>query len=204
MEKKEENNQANNPEEALSSAEGFDWYALKVKKGAGKAILAEIHKKMKTHGLDNMLRRSHVPSHREYVMQNGKRRLKEHKFGHIAVELNLTNPRIKEILRTIEGLNGFFIFPSGYGWKEMPVPLTEEEVERMLVEENTEKPVTITHTTDALPQKGQKVEIISGVFKDMEAIVKKIDQNTGKLEVIIKVFKKDTPVELNYNQIKKK
>ena len=62
----------------------------------------------------------------------------------------------------------------------------------------------VLHDVEGLPSKGQSVKIISGPFKDMEATVQKIDLNSKKVEVIIKVFKKDTPVSLHYNQIKRK
>ncbi|MEM9569435.1 MAG: transcription termination/antitermination protein NusG [Bacteroidota bacterium] len=204
MAHKEVNKPTDHPKENLSSPQGYEWYALKIKKGTGKNIIAKIQERMQAHGLDNMLKRTHNPTYREYVVQNGKRRLKEHRFGHIMVELSLVDSRIKDILRSIEGLNGFFVFPTGYGWKETPVPLNEEEVERMLVEDNIEKPTPVLHDVEGLPSKGQSVKIISGPFKDMEATVQKIDLNSKKVEVIIKVFKKDTPVSLHYNQIKRK
>ena len=203
MANKEVNKPTDHPEEALSSPQGYEWYALKIKKGSGKSIIAKIQEKMEAHGLSNMLKRTHNPTYREYVVRNGKRQLKEHKFGHIMLELNLTNPSIKDVLRSIKGINGFFVFPTGYGWKEAPVPLSEEEIERMLAEENI-TPSPVPHDVQALPSKGERVEIISGPLKDMEAIVHKINLNTKKVEVIIKVFKKDTPVALHYNQIKRK
>ena len=203
MANKEVNKPTDHPKQNLSSPQGYEWYALKIKKGAGKTIIAKIQERMKAHGLDHMLKRTHNPTYREYVVQNGKRQLKEHKFGHIMVELSLADPRIKDVLRTIKGLNGFFVFPTGYGWKEPPVPLSEEEVERMLLEDNIEK-APVLHDVQTLPSKGERVELISGPFKDMEAIVQKIDLNSKKVEVIIKVFKKDTPVALHYNQIKRK
>lgn len=204
MANKEVNKPIDHPKENLSSPQGYEWYALKIKKGAGQKIIAKIQENMQAHGLDNMLKGTHNPTYREYVVQNGKRKLKEHKFGHIMVELSLADPRIKDVLRSIKGLNGFFVFPTGYGWKETPVPLSEEEVERMLIEDNTEKATPVMHNVEALPAKGERVAIISGPFKDMEATVQKIDINSKKVEVIIKVFKKDTPVSLHYNQIKRK
>lgn len=203
MANKEVNKPTDHPKENPSSPQGYKWYALKIKYGKGKTIIAKIQQTMKAHGLHNMLKRTHNPIYREYVVRNGKRQLKEHKFGHIMLELTLADPRTKDVLQTIEGLNGFFVFPTGYGWKETPVPLSQEEVERMLIEDNIKK-APLGHGVQALPSKGESVEIISGPFKDMEAIVEKIDLSSKKVEVVIKVFKKDTPVALQYNQIKRK
>ena len=113
------------------------------------------------------------------------------------------NPKMKEALMEVENVLGF-IFSTGWNRTQDPIPLSSSDVDNMLGEERESSLESGSRHSEGSLTEGEQVEIIDGAFQGNMATVQKIDFNKKRIEVSIRIFKKDTKVELSYNQVKRK
>lgn len=175
------------------------WYALKVRGGQETNIKRAIEDKVIQEGMENSLSSIHIPFQKMYVMRGGKREVKKCYFAYLIVAADLQYSKTKELLLDMDGVMGFMT-ERGWSKNKEPVPLRQKEIDKILGNETA-----LADTKkggEVIVKQGDEVEIMDGVFKGNTAVVKKADRK--KVEVVIKIFKKDTTVELNSNQIRKK
>jgi transcriptional antiterminator NusG len=174
------------------------WYALRVVSGQERKLREYIELEIKRSGWDNIVKQILVPMEKVYKIVNGKKQIKEKNFfpGYImieAVEGGLTG----EIINTITSTTGVIHFLG----KERPDPLRPSEVNRFLGKvdemqdagESVNEPFIIDET----------VKIIDGPFNDFKGTIEEIYEEKKKLKVIVKIFGRRTPVELNFMQVEK-
>lgn len=181
----------------------YSWYALKVRGGREEKTKLAIEEEMKKAGLEGCLGRIHVPFQRVYPSnKGGKREARKKYFAYIVVEMSLEDLKVKEVLMEVDNVLGF-VFSTGWSRIKEPIPLSKVDVDNMLGEKSDSSGGEIGRSEGGLAE-GEEVEIIDGAFQGNMAIVQKIDFNKKRIEVSIRIFKKDTKVELSYNQVKRK
>ena len=170
------------------------WYTLRVISGKEKKIKESILYDVSMSGLDNMIGDILVPSENIVEMRDGKKKVKEKVFfpGYLLVRLDMN----KETKYLLENINGVISF---VGPKGQPQALRIEEVQRFLSDDGTDGPL---RTTEAAPYVvGDAVKVIDGPFMDFSGLVQEVNHDKQKLKVLVSIFGRQTPVELDYLQV---
>ncbi len=134
-----------------------------------------------------------VPTEKKVRVKGGKRITEEEKIypGYVLVEM-IVNDESWYVVRNTPRVTGFV------GAGTQPVPLTEEEYKKLM---NIMSDDVVKHKMDLAP--GDFVTIADGPFKDLEGKVGEVDETTGKVKVLVAMFGRETPVELDFLQVKK-
>lgn len=175
--------------------EEFKWYVLKVQTNREKSIKESLERRVRRDGLDEFFGRIVIPTERTVETKSGKRRVIERKMypGYLFIHLIL-NDQTWYLVRDISGVGDF----TGTGG--VPTPMDDIEIERMLrVEELHDEPAKIKIQLNC----GDIVKIKEGTFDTFEGTVDSIDEASGKIIVLIEIFGRSTPVELEYWQVEK-
>jgi transcription termination/antitermination protein NusG len=182
-------------EEDLSEEEiRMNWYILKVQSNRERSIAEALERKMKIEGLDRFFDQVIVPTEKVTEFKGGKKKVVERKLypGYIVVHMHI-NDDTWFAVRETSGVGDF----TGAGGK--PTPMLASEVARIVqteVEETSEAPkLDIRFAT------GDKVKVKEGNFENFEGEVGSIDEASGRVTVMINIFGRSTPVELEYWQI---
>ena len=144
-------------------------------------------------GMEDKIFNVLVPTEKKIKVRAGKRRMVEEKIypGYVLVEMIVTDDSWY-VVRNTPRVTGFV------GAGTTPVPLSKEEVQTLISRMGEAKP---KHTIDIA--KGDMVRVTEGPFKDMEGKVDEVDEERGKLKVLVSLFGRDTPLEVDLIQIKK-
>lgn len=134
-----------------------------------------------------------IPTERELTTRNGKRVERDRKVfpGYILVQMALTDETLK-LVKSTSGVTGFV--QSG----NKPVPLEEYEVRRIMNNLETSKEAPKINW-----QKGDAIRVIEGPFSDFAGKIEEVNGEREKLKVLINIFGRDTPVELEFSQVEK-
>lgn len=174
------------------------WYVVRSVSGQENKIKDYIEKEIAHHGLEDFIEQILVPTEKVVQIRNGKKINKEKVYfpGYIMVQANLSG-EIPHIIKGINGVIGFLGETKGGD----PVPLRKSEVNRMLgkVDELSVKTdsVAIPYTL------GETVKVIDGPFNGFNGTIEKVNEEKRKLEVMVKIFGRKTPLELSYMQVEK-
>lgn len=168
------------------------WYALHVITGQEEMVKRAIERIVKARGLQDKVSRVLVPTHEVPKYRQGKRvMVKEKVFkGYVFVEMEL-DPETWHLIRGIPGVTGFV------GGDE-PVPLSQEEVESLLIRVGEMGP----RLRPAFLV-GDTVRVISGPFADHIGKVQEVNPAKERVKVLISLFGRETPVELEFSQVEK-
>ncbi|WP_435137825.1 transcription termination/antitermination protein NusG [Formosa sp. A9] len=183
----------------MSEGNAKKWYVVRAVSGQENKIKAYIENEIARLGLQDYVDQVLVPTEKVIQIRNGKKISKEKVYfpGYIMVQANLSG-EIPHIIRSVTNVIGFLGETKGGD----PVPLRQSEVNRMLgkVDEltvETEKNVAIPYTI------GETVKVIDGPFNGFDGTIEKINEEKRKLEVMVKIFGRKTPLELSYMQVEK-
>jgi transcription termination/antitermination protein NusG len=169
------------------------WYVVHVYSGHEKKVAEALRQRTETlHLLDKILR-VFIPTQDKIQIRRGQRRTVSEKIfpGYILVEMEITDNAWLAI-RTTEGVTGFV------GMSSRPTPLPKSEVEAIM--KYAEQSDT-QYKADFVD--GEAVRITDGPFNDFLGTVNNIDEERGKVTVLINIFGRETPVELDFLQVKK-
>jgi transcriptional antiterminator NusG len=169
------------------------WYVVHVYSGHEKKVAEALRQRTETlHLLDKILR-VFIPTQDKIQIRRGQRRTVSEKIfpGYILVEMEMTDNAWLAI-RTTEGVTGFV------GMSSRPTPLPKSEVEAIM--KYAEQSDT-QYKADFVD--GEAVRITDGPFNDFLGTVDNIDEERGKVTVLINIFGRETPVELDFLQVKK-
>jgi len=173
--------------------QGKNWYVLHTYSGYEDAVAKNLKKRIRNLGMEDKIFSVLVPKERKIKIKNGKRKVVEEKIypGYVLVEM-VVDDASWYVVRNTPRVTGFI------GAGTTPIPVSEEEVnilkERMKVKEPQYK-------IDV--KVGDRIKITDGPFKDFDGKVSEIDEEKGKVKVLVNMFGRDTPVELDSLQIKK-
>jgi len=177
------------------SAEQLDckWYVIHTQAGYEKKTKTSLLQRIKTLGFADQIFEIIIPMKDVITIKQGKKKkIKEKLFpGYILIRMIL-NDESWLAVRTTEGVTGFV----GSGNK--PTPIAPKEVEAILEFARTETPKFKSKFS-----KGEAVKIIDGPFTDFLGTIQSVDQDHGKVQVLISIFGRETPVDLDFLQIQK-
>jgi transcriptional antiterminator NusG len=172
----------------------MDWYILKVQSNRERSIAEALERKIAVEGLSKYFDQVIVPTEKVTEFKGGKKKIVERKLypGYIVVHMHI-NDDTWFAVRETSGVGDF----TGAGGK--PTPMLGSEVSRIVqteTEETTESP-----KLDIKFSAGDKVKVKEGNFESFEGEVGTIDEASGRVTVMINIFGRSTPVELEYWQI---
>ncbi len=169
------------------------WYAVHTYSGYEEKVADSIKTRSQTVDMSDKIFDAIVPKEKQIQIKNGKRKVVEAKIfqGYVLVEMKLTD-ETWYIVRNTPGVTGFV----GSGTE--PTPVSESEIAKIKKRMGVEDP---KHQIDFQP--GEVVSITDGPFKGFDGAVSEIDTAKGKLKVMVSMFGRDTPVELDALQVKK-
>lgn len=170
-----------------------NWYVVHTYSGFEEKVKLGIEDKAEKKGLQERITRILVPSERVIELKAGKKKESDKKFypGYILVEMCLDD-ETWHLVRSTPRVTGFV-----GGTK--PVALPEEEVE-IILQQLEKGPSTQIKTQF---QKGESVRIIDGPFASFVGYIDEVDMDHGRLRVMVSIFGRQTPVELNFFQVEK-
>lgn len=179
------------------SAKRYDdsrqWYAIHTYSGYEEKVAESIRQRINGVDMADKIFDCMVPKEKQIQIKNGKRKVVDAKIfqGYVLVEMKLTD-ETWYIIRNTPGVTGFV------GADTTPTPVSEKEIAKIKKRMGVEEP---KHQIDFT--EGEIVSIIDGPFKGFDGSVSEIDAIKGKLKVMVSMFGRDTPVELDALQVKK-
>ena len=185
-----------NQETAPSPAAGTkQWYIIHTQTGQELKVKGNLESKIQQGLAHEQIGMVLVPMERVTEVRSGKKRVSERKFfpGYLLIEMEM-NDETWHLVRTTQGVTGFI------GAGRRPVALSQEEVAEILrqTEERKEKPAPrVTF------QKGEGVRVIEGPFTNFSGVLEEVNLARGKLKVLVSIFGRQTPVELEFWQVER-
>lgn len=173
---------------------GRRWYAIHTYSGYEDNVTDNLKRRVETMGMQDKIFDVIVPIEKKIKIKNGKRRLVEEKIypGYVLVEMIVTDDSWY-VVRNTPNVTGFL------GTGTTPSPIDEKTMEdlrkRMSTEEETGFSIDL--------QEGMPVKIGDGPFKGFEGKVIEVDGARGKVKVLVSMFGRETPLELDFTQVKK-
>ena len=169
------------------------WYVIHTHSGYEDQVADNLRQRIDSMGISDKVFSVIVPKENQIEIKNGKRRVVERKIfpGYILVEMIVTEDSWY-IVRNTPNVTGFV------GTGTTPSPISDEEVKAIQKRMGVEEPKYKMDFTV-----GQLVNITDGPFKGFDGSVGEIDESKGKLKVLVNMFGRETPVELDSLQVKK-
>ena len=174
------------------------WYVLKAISGQESKVKTYIETEIKRVGYESYVTQVIIPTEKVIQMRNGKKILKERPYypGYLMVEANLIG-EIPHMIKNIPGVISFLSLTKGGDH----VPMRKSEVNRMLgrMDELSEFAVDVEIPFVV----GESIKVIDGPFNGFNGVIEKIHEDKKKLEVKVRIFGRETPLELSYMQVEK-
>lgn len=172
------------------------WYVIRIISGQERKVEYALKNELKAAGFQDKVKQILLPTEKVVQLKKGKKVTKERSFypGYMLIEAEL-EPELIQLIKSVNGIVGFL------GSQDEPEPMREAEVNRILgkmdeseeVAEEIETPFSI----------GDSVQVIDGPFSGFSAVVEEVNEEKRKLRVIVKIFGRRTPLELNFLQVEK-
>ncbi len=169
------------------------WYAVHTYSGYEDAVARNLRQRVESFGMGDRIFNVVVPTEKKIKIKNGRRTETKEKIfpGYVLVDMVATDDAWS-VVRNTPQVTGFV------GTANQAVPLEPAEVEKIL--KRTEGDM-VRHAIDL--GEGDAVVIIDGPFKDLEGKVGEIDEERGKVKVLVPMFGRETPVELEADQVQR-
>jgi transcriptional antiterminator NusG len=193
------------------------WYVLRAISGQEKKVKTYMENELARQGVSDSVPQILIPTEKIYEIRKGKKVIREKNLfpGYILVEADLAG-EVSHILTSTPGVIGFLQANNEEievtkveGGKvkktkvivKKPVPINQAEVNRILGK--VDESAAVEEFASVTFIKGETVRVIDGPFATFEGTVEEIHENTKKLSVMVKIFGRNTPLELNYAQVEK-
>lgn len=169
------------------------WYVIHTYSGYEDAVAKNLKQRIESLGMQDKIFNVIVPKEKKIKIKDGKRTVVEEKIypGYVLVEMIVTDDSWY-VVRNTPNVTGFI------GAGTTPIPVSEKEIEILKQRMGTKEP---QYKIDF--RVGDRVKITDGPFRDYEGKVAQVDEERGKVKVLIALFGRDTPVELDSLQIRK-
>ncbi|NCG04862.1 MAG: transcription termination/antitermination factor NusG [Bacteroidetes bacterium] len=174
------------------------WYVVRAVSGQENKIKSYIESDIARLGLSDYVEEVLVPTEKVVQIRNGKKVNKERNYfpGYIMIKANLSG-EVPHTIRSITNVIGFLGETKG----GEPVPLRASEVNRMLGKVDE---LSVQTENVVIPYKiGETIKVIDGPFNGFNGSIEKVNEEKRKLEVMVKIFGRKTPLELSYMQVEK-
>ena len=170
-----------------------NWFVIHTYSGYENKVKANLEKRVESMNMTDKIFRILVPMEDEVEIKDGKRKVSKRKVfpGYVLVEMVMTDDSWY-VVRNTPGVTGFV----GSGTK--PIPLHQTEIKHIMKQMGLDEPRTKIDF-----ELGQSVKVIAGPFENFIGIISEIYPDKGKLKVMVSIFGRETPVELEFAQVQK-
>lgn len=171
------------------------WYVVHTYSGFEAKVKEHILKKVESLGLQEKISSVVIPTEEVVELRGGKKRRSSRKFfpGYILIEMDM-NDETWHIVNSTPKVTGFL------GGTKHPTPLKEEEMQEVLHQMDTG---TVRTAAKSSFEKGEVVRIIDGPFVNFSGVVDEVNPDQGRLRVMVSIFGRATPVELEFLQVER-
>lgn len=184
--------------EQINTDTVMKWYVIRAISGQEKKVKHYIEVEINRLGLSKYVAQILIPTEKVYQLRNGKKVTKERPFygGYILIEAALVG-EVPHTIKNVTGVIGFLGETKG----GMPVPMRLTEINRILgaVDDLAESDAQISTPFIV----GETVKVINGPFNGFTGTIEKVNEEKKKLEVMVKIFGRKTPLELGYLEVEK-
>jgi transcriptional antiterminator NusG len=172
---------------------GRRWYAIHTYSGYEENVAGNLKQRIESMDMQDRIFDVMIPKEKKIKIKNGKRRTVEEKIfpGYVLVEMNVTDESWY-VVRNTPNVTGFI------GTGTTPTPLSEKEIKSLQKRMGVDEP---EYRIDV--EVNSAISITDGPFKGFEGKVSEIDMQRGKIKVLVSMFGRETPVELDFLQVKK-
>lgn len=179
------------PKQRLSQKR--NWYVIHTYSGYEESVAKNLKQRIESLGMEDRIFNVVVPKEKKIKIKNGKRKVVEEKIypGYVLVEMIVTDDSWY-VVRNTPNVTGFV------GAETTPIPVSKKEIENLMQRMGEKEPQYKIEV-----KVGDLVKITDGPFKDFDGKISEIDEERGKIKVLVNLFGRDTPVELDSLQIKK-
>ncbi len=180
----------------MSEQSARKWYVVRAISGKEKRVKEYLESEINRLQIQDFISQVLIPTEKVYQIRKGKKISKERNYfpGYVLIEADLSG-EIPHIIRNVPNVMGFL------GTKGEPEPIRESEVKRILgkVDELAEQgeEINIPYIV------GETVTVTDGPFNSFSGIIEEINEEKKKLKVMVKIFGRKTPLELNFMQVEK-
>jgi transcriptional antiterminator NusG len=178
------------------------WYVLKVVSGQEKKVKCYLEAELARQNLEGCITQILIPSEKVYEMRAGKKKIKERNFfpGYMLMCADLSDGRASHAIKNIPGILGF-LSTRGWSVSKTPAPLRQAEVNRILgrVDEAKDSDLCLSSPFTV----GERVKVVDGPFNGFSGSIQEIFEERKKLNITVKIFERNTPIELSYVQVEK-
>jgi len=173
------------------------WYVVRAISGKEKKVKQYIDAEVNRLGISHLVPQVLIPTEKYYQMRDGKKIAKERNIlpGYVLMEASLDG-ELEHIIKNINSVIGFLGDKAGNA-----IPMRPSEVSRILgkVDEMTAQ----GETMNVPYYVGEGVKVMDGPFNGFSGVIEEINEEKKKLKVMVKIFGRRTPLELNYMQVEK-
>jgi transcription termination/antitermination protein NusG len=176
----------------------MNWYVVRAISGKENKVKNYIETEISRLGLSDFVEEVLVPTEKVVQIRNGKKVNKERVYfsGYIMVKASLVG-EVPHVIRSVNGVIGFLGEVKGGD----PVPLRKSEVNRMLGKVDE---LAVQDDNVAIPYTiGETIKVIDGPFNGFNGSIENVNEEKRKLEVMVKIFGRKTPLELSFMQVEK-
>lgn len=172
---------------------GRNWYVIHTYAGYEEAVARNLKQRIESFGMEDKIFNVLVPTEKKIKIKNGKRKVVEEKIypGYVLVEMVVTDDSWY-VIRNTPRVTGFI------GSGTVPIPISSEEIKNLQKRMGVEEPKYRVEFSI-----GEPVKIVDGPFRDMDGKISEIDEEKGRIKVLVSLFGRETPVELDFLQVKK-
>ena len=169
------------------------WYAIHTYSGYEDTVARNLKQRIESLGFEEKIFDVIVPKEKKIKIKGGKRETIEEKIypGYVLVEM-IVDDASWYVVRNTPNVTGFI------GAGTVPIPLSCEEIETLMKRMQVEE-----HKYKVDVEVGDRVKITDGPFKDFDGKISEVDAERGRVKVLVTIFGRETPVELDFLQIKK-
>jgi len=173
--------------------QGKRWYVLHTYSGYEENVARNLRQRIESMDMEDKIFTVLIPTENRIRIKNGKRKIVTEKLfpGYVLVEMIVTDDSWY-VVRNTPNVTGFV------GSGTTPTPISDDEVKALMARMGVEEP---KYKIDV--ETGTPVRIVDGPFKEFEGKVAEVDEGRGKVKVLVSMFGRETPVELDFLQIKK-
>jgi len=170
-----------------------NWYVIHTYSGYEDAVAKNLKQRIESLSMENKIFNVIVPKEKKIKIKNGKRKTVEEKIypGYVLVQM-IVDDESWYVVRNTPRVTGFL------GAGTTPIPVSQKDIDELMKKMDAGTP---EFTIDF--EVGDAIKVLDGPFKGFEGKVSEIDQERGKIKVLVNMFGRDTPVELDSLQIKK-
>ena len=176
-----------------ASNQGRRWYVLHTYSGYEENVEKNLRQRIESMDMEEKIYNILIPTEKKIKIKNGKRKVVEEKIfpGYVMVEM-VVDDDSWYVVRNTPNVTGFI------GTGTIPTPISDQEIKKLQKRMGVEEPKFKIDVSVGSP-----VRITDGPFKNLEGKITNIDEAKGKVKVLVTMFGRETPVELDFLQIKK-